>query len=164
MNQSKAILNKMRSFMKKDQFKEALSLYEDCHFKTDRMHLFAIKCCQKANSFELGKQIISSNGLSGGENIFLSTALIDFYGHFADISSAFYIFERMEYAKRTPIFCNAMMTALMATDFSEDGMAIYFAHSHLHSDVSHLLALRACVKTQNRLVDIDNEYNDDRLF
>ena len=74
--------------------KDALELYQnidisDTHIKKDVIsHCLALKACMKSNNFESGKNLCKHFEFEFEKgNIRMQTALIEFYGHFGEISS-----------------------------------------------------------------------------
>ena len=136
----------MRALMKQNRFSEALSLYEEGkNLKNGHIYSLAVKCCQKLNDFDAGKRIISSIDPKN-TNVFLSTALIDFFGHFGDIRRALNVFDSVQKREKNAICIGSMMKALNKNKKFEQSLLLHENYSQINNDVTHLLALIAAKK------------------
>ena len=142
----------LTGFANHKRFDEALSMYNEHHsLHHDVVHLVALRICRESGNGQCGQSIISKvvvdteYGVRTQCSIELLNSAIDFHGHFGDLDGAQSLFMAMSSTKRDAVSLNCMMTSYLRNDSPTECIAVYEDHGHLHDDVSHLLALRACV-------------------
>eukprot|EP01083_Nonionella_stella_P092960 260353_1 len=128
---------------------DALRIYDEyTELHNDILHLQAIHSCIKRNDLSKGKHIHQT--LQNNSNIKIKSALIDFYGHCGDLSTAWNIFDSIGMSQLNVICVNSMMTALVHNGKYEEVLTLYgkYFDSFLN-DTSHILAIKACINTKN---------------
>ena len=120
---------------------DALSIYDEYgSFHNDISHNLALKACTHSESFQRGIQI--HRGLQS-LNMHLSNTLIDFYGHFGDITTAMRIFEGIAISQIDSVSVNNIIKAVVHNEQYQIGLDLYRKYEHLTDDISHVLALKA---------------------
>ena len=139
-------------YLRNNQNFEALELYKEYGaLQSDVTHLLAIKACINANDYEYGQRIIHHLNASNNKNsVQLLCTFIDFYAMFEDIDRAKKIFVSIPHNKINNVLINAMMNALIKNNDSARAVSVYQKYSALHDDTSHLLAIKACMDTDNK--------------
>ncbi len=85
------------------------------------------------------------------QNMYINTALINAYGHFSEIQSSFQLFQKITPDKRNVVVVNSMMTALIHNRYIKKAIELYDEPQFelLKDDISHLLAIKACIMSNN---------------
>ena len=133
-------------------------------------HLTAIKGCIVANEYERGVAIdervgpnskldfksdlklesdsISNSKYSGTKitDIFISSALVDFYGTFGIVERAEVIFKSINPTEINTVCINAMMKAFLKNGHYERVLEVYHEFESFRDDISHLSALKATIE------------------
>ena len=135
----------IKGYLHIGQNEKALQLYQKMESKDkDQVsHLFAIKACINSGDFVKGKHIHENiNCLDG---IAINNALIEFYGHFDDISTAKQIFESLPNIDK--VYCvGPMMAMYINHDKEEQALEMYDKFKCDSENVPHVLAIKACTK------------------
>eukprot|EP01083_Nonionella_stella_P141862 437849_1 len=143
----------MTALIKNQKYKNALALYEEYRaLQDDVMHLLAIKACIKTSDFKYGKEVIATNiGNDEAHSVKLYSALIDLYGACHDVDAAEAIYRCIPSDERDIVSMCSMMTCYLKNNANDECLRIYAAQSNDRSknNVSHLLALKACINTRN---------------
>merc|ERR1712129_553321 len=134
----------LKSLANNLQSEAALQMYDEQRIaaKVDNIsHLMAICACAKTKNYEKGKQIHSK--LTNPMPLQLKTALIDFYGHCADIAAAQTVFASISDSEKNAVCVNAMMSALAENEKYDKALALY--EDAKRKDITtHKLALKMC--------------------
>eukprot|EP01083_Nonionella_stella_P026725 73609_1 len=143
----------MKALINNAQFDTALSIYHDSsHFKDDSLHILAIQACAKSNTFDEGKQIIATNAMHSktkSNHMHLKTSLIDFYGTCGDIHEAIRTFNSIKHHQMNVCIVGAMMKAYINNGYFIECLRLYDNYHVLHDDLCHLLAIKACWKSND---------------
>ena len=109
-----------------------------------RRLLFAVKACSNASDIEQVHALIrrrSAEWLS----VEVGNALIAKYRAFKDLVSAHAVWHELGDAQRRDGgSLSALMAALIVNTCGDEALTLYDAHSHLHCDAAHALAIKAC--------------------
>eukprot|EP01083_Nonionella_stella_P030968 84878_1 len=156
MNEAEAIFNSFESqhigiidcmmsvYIANGGNKQALYLYDKSKSNHDNIsHVLALKACINANDFDKGLRIHSV--LGHASDIFIQTALIDFYGKFGHIQSAADIFFTVSDELKTIVVVNAMMEAYIHCDLNHEAVNLFTELNDLEPDlVSYRTVFKAC--------------------
>ena len=86
------------------------------------------------------------------QNHFINTSLITFYGHFGDTESAVTVFRDSIHFNVASL--NALMTVLTEHRLHQNALEIYSEfereHGMKYDDITHLLALKLCINTNDQ--------------
>eukprot|EP01083_Nonionella_stella_P061012 159097_1 len=152
----------MKALVHNKRNKEALQLYEQYDALNDDVsHMLAIQACINMNDMDTGKTLHAAIDAKH-YTIQLYSTLIEFYGHFGDITTAFHLFESMiTDAERDSVCVNGMMNQLLKNGFYEQCVELYEKYQSLNNEVSHLLALKACISLDDfaKCKDIELKIN-----
>eukprot|EP01083_Nonionella_stella_P023873 66025_1 len=139
----------MKSYINNDYSKEAIFLYDESFERNkcnDTTHLFAIKACANLNDSERGEAIIQSlNHRQSTLSHELLNTIIDFYGQFTNVDAAESVFHSISKHRLNAININAMMTCYSNNHYHDKCLNLYQRHTRMRDDVSHLLAIKACI-------------------
>eukprot|EP01083_Nonionella_stella_P050996 135444_1 len=138
----------MQALMHNDGYTDAVSLYDTwTTLRNDRTHVLAIKSCihLEENGLHKGKEIHPHIIDLTKRNTFIATAWIDFYGHFGEMQSAFHVFQNIK--QKNAICCNSIMKTCITNGLCNDALSIYDTFDTLRNDTTHLLAIQACIHT-----------------
>eukprot|EP01083_Nonionella_stella_P180454 643579_1 len=105
--------------------------------------------CQKSGNFVIGTEIISTYIDYRKISNKTLNAIIGFYGAFNEIHSAESVFESIPKQNVNTININALMTCYLRNNKTNKCMALYQENHELLDNISHLLALKACIKSRN---------------
>ncbi len=132
-----------------EQYKNALELYDKYNALTDNVsHLLAIKSCTHSDNAIKGLAIIEN--INDSElTTELKTSLIEFYGTFGDMINAFKMWEGIEQNERNEYVISNIMKAMMSNGLNEKALQLYDEYELLNDSVLNLMALRACMNTNN---------------
>ena len=143
----------MKVYINNDCPQKALLLY-DKYDNNLITHGLALKACINCNDFQKGKSIHSK--LIKQNDKFIdgkfASRLIDFYGHFGEIFIAENIFKSMSNNQIDSFMINSMMNVyLNNTGDYHKILEIYknFKSRSILNEVSHNIALTACIKMDN---------------
>eukprot|EP01084_Bolivina_argentea_P300117 517402_1 len=127
--------------------------YEIADFSINVSKLISIcyKCPEKL------KQIYSL--IKHTDDIFIKTALINALGKIHKIPSAEKIFNSITDKQRNIISINAMITALVNNEQYDNALELYDKYNKLSDNTSHLLALKACINSDNYMKGKDIHHN-----
>eukprot|EP01083_Nonionella_stella_P155451 502167_1 len=113
----------------------------------DISHILAIKACRQSKYWDKGTQIhsniIAKKHMIG--NTHVSNTLIDLYGCQGNIDNALKLFDGVRRKSKTSSTLNAMMKGLIHNTESKKALLLYKTLHELHDDISHLLAIKACI-------------------
>eukprot|EP01084_Bolivina_argentea_P262938 444872_1 len=129
-NQTLDIYNKYRS----------LSLIDDIS------NTLAIKACIVSSNFKKGKEIIDN--MSNMNNTTVNNILIAFYSHFGDLIKALQIFNGI-LNKKDVISVSSLMKGYVDNKCFEEALTLYENNIELNDDICHVLAIKACIGTNN---------------
>eukprot|EP01083_Nonionella_stella_P101230 286739_1 len=137
----------MKALVKNQRNHELLLLYEEHpSLNNDVTHMYALQSCINNNDYSTGKRII------GNINVALSSAqlqntIINFYGHFGDLKNASDAFTRLENGTKTAEIANVnvMLKSYVNNGCNKECLSLYENYKHLANDISHTLALKACI-------------------
>eukprot|EP01083_Nonionella_stella_P221530 791376_1 len=136
----------MKSYIKNKQNNNALRLYDAYpHLHNDIIHLLAVTACTNTINYEKGRQIHAH--ITIDKNIKIKNALIHFYGKCNDFDSAQRVFLSVPKAQMTAQTIGCMMQIYIKNELYHDAMTLYDSFEPLKDDISHLLALKACIGT-----------------
>eukprot|EP01084_Bolivina_argentea_P312623 541245_1 len=139
----------MKAYNNNGYYKQSLQIYNKYEkLQNDLCHLLAIKACLYTNNFKKGTKIHSKIELERTRfQIEISTALIEFYGHFNEVDCAYNIFQLLHHKKRSDVVINTMMTALISNNFYQKALVLYDECKSNNNDILHLLALQTCINS-----------------
>lgn len=124
---------------------------DDASDKDDISHVLALKACILTDAQENGQQIhISVKSDDSRCSIQLKGALIEFYGHFLDVAMMQTIFNSISAADKNSVCVGAMMKGYAQNEMHHEALRVYDAHAALHNNVTHVLALTACLNSDDR--------------
>eukprot|EP01083_Nonionella_stella_P213419 769793_1 len=151
---------------------DAMRLYDAFRsLHDDISHVLAIKACANTMNLAKGMEI---HGAATEQNacirtVELNNALIDMYGRCGDIHKAMNIFNAIQDNQRSTVSINSIMNVSIHKDLNESALSIYInpKYNGLRDDLSHTLAIKACIKlkdfaqgqgiiTQNNLLETDS--------
>lgn len=144
---NKVTLNTMMKCLSSNQLNnQALSLFRKNKDLTDDIsHLLAIKACVQLNDIRYGQSIIERLGTLKHRRVELLNTIIDFHGSIGDSDNVRSLFREINYRKRDSITLNSTMKALGKCNDYGQSLQLYEEHPHLRDDISHLLAIKACI-------------------
>ena len=127
---------------------KALQLYQSMQIKSDlSLHRLSLKACRNCNDLKSGEWIIESNKLhtANGENsedfIRLKTTLIDFYGHFKQMSAAQNVFDATPNNLRDAACINAMIKAYGSNECMQSAHNLFSQYRHLANKQTFVILL-----------------------
>ena len=126
---------------------KALDLY-DTISKDNVSHLLGIKACINTGNFSKGRSIHSAINVKTADSQ-IKTVLIELYGHFGAVGDAENIFNSIDDRKMNIICIGAMMKVYVNNGDSKQALKLYDRFSSLNNDVTHLLAVKACIESRN---------------
>ena len=130
--------------------KKALALYSKYYELQDNIsHMLAIKACVDIKDQQRGRDIIEKKLRNNHPNNAIKTAMIDFYGQFGDIQNAQRIFNSISKNDRDVITIGAMMRTYVINGDNDKAMDLYTTNTAINDNVSHILALKACINGNN---------------
>ena len=133
----------MRALVDNHRNDEALMLYDRYHAMNDDVsYILALRACINIDDMEKGK-VIHSGIDRKYYSIKMKSTLIDFYGHFGDISTAINIFDTIDDEQRDNVSINGMMTQFIKNGLNQQCLELHEKYKYLNDDISHLLALKA---------------------
>ena len=148
----------MKVFISHCQYTEALKLFDETGDSNNAItHTLAIKACKGCNDDihrMRGHAMIQKVENRYSDDLLLKNTMIDFYGHFGDISSALRVFESIPNAMKTTSNINAVMTALTENGDYEYALRVYQQYESLQNEVTDLLALKAAKQTDRKNIGI----------
>eukprot|EP01083_Nonionella_stella_P158032 513766_1 len=159
----------MKAWIQHGQHEHALNLYE--RFETysvlnEISDTLALKTCVALNDVKRGKRIINGINMKRVQSSNLWSALIQFHGHFGKYTESFHIFNRLTEDKKTTLVINSFMTVCLEHDYDGIVLDLYdkYEPSALHDQVSHLLAIKACIKQRDlhKGIEICNKIDLDK--
>ena len=105
----------------------------------------ALKACINSNAFAKGKRIILQNITANinKHSTELQNTIIHFYAHFGDLSTALFVFDKIN-SKPTAVINGAMHACLSNKD-SKQCLAVYDTYPNNANNVCHTLAIKACL-------------------
>ena len=125
-------------------YQQALQFYTQyVPFIDSFSHTMAIKACIGTENIEKGYDIIDK--LNNNNSIQSKNVLIEYYGHFGDISKALNLFNSISMEDKDGISVSAMMAAYIKNEHFDQALDLYHTYYKLNDDISHVLALKACV-------------------
>eukprot|EP01083_Nonionella_stella_P270015 913936_1 len=143
----------MKCFIRNEHYADALELYDQYNNACDNdiLHLLAVKACTKRDAFDRGKCIIDSLN-TPSQHMHLKHTLIDFYGHFGDISTAEIIFDSISDDDKEISSIGAMMNAYYDCKLYSQCIDLFKSiteeWTHLQADiVCYTIVLLACFHT-----------------
>eukprot|EP01083_Nonionella_stella_P072207 194514_1 len=116
------------------------------HGLDDVAHMLALQACSHTNAYDYhkGKYLIAHHI---GHHLLCIThvnnALLDFWGHFNAMNEAEIVFNKMQ--NKDTVSINSMMKSYVKNGYYDAALCVYNTYGHLLDDVSHLLAVKACL-------------------
>ena len=142
----------MTALILNGQNHEALAMhYRFESLNNDVTHLLALKASKNSGDYHFGLQLIEKHidFERGNHSVELMNSMIDFLGDIGDIDAAMNVFRAVSEEKQNAVTLNVMMTCFLNQHEIEKVLELYTAMTHLHDDVSHLLALKSCIESKN---------------
>ena len=127
-------------------------------------HMLALKACGEIKAIDLGMDIIA-NRISESDrlrNTQIVATIISFYGNVLKLDDAVAVFEDIEDDEKTVVTVNAMMSSFVANERGEDALDLYGQYLEgaiKLNDISHVLALKACLETANLEKTLEIHYH-----
>lgn len=144
------IASMMKLHLQNNENESALTLYDKYHDRDNGIiHLFAIKACGNTLNHQKGKEIHNKIESKLTDNIKLKNALIHFYGKCDDLSAAKKLFESISNKQMNAQSIGCMMQMYAEHELYNQALEIYDNYDSLKDDISHLLAIKACSKSDN---------------
>ena len=145
-----------------------LQLMKDCDYKIKKNDIDHSKNIIKLitrhkNDIQTIKKIhclIDMNQFT--QNIFLKNALINAYGECKHINQAKNVFDTIDNQQMDCITIGAMMKVFIKNNCNDDVIALHQEYNSINNDVTHMLALQACINKndhQTGLQIIENNIN-----
>eukprot|EP01083_Nonionella_stella_P092961 260356_1 len=141
----------MTAYLKNAQYHNVIQLHEQYRCNElidDTSVLLAIKACTNTKDYTKGMDIIRDHNVNTA-SIELRNTLIEFYGSCGDIKRAFDTFDHISDDTRDVFALSNIMKACIANDMNLKALELYDTYHALNDNVSHLLALKACINTRN---------------
>eukprot|EP01084_Bolivina_argentea_P084318 152528_1 len=127
----------------------ALEIYDKyTEINNNVNHLLAIKAAGNDNNFEKGILIHENIDLCENNNNYdtmLLSVLIDFYGKFGKINEAEKLFNILDDKHKNIGLIDCMMTVYINNGGNKQALYLYDKCKEFHDDISHVLALKACI-------------------
>ena len=148
MNNGVTLNSMMTVFINNEKYDDALSLFDTYQFfRNDVSYILAIRACIFIPDYETGKHLIQCNKLlqQYHNNTHLLNTLIEFYGHFNDLSNASQVFDEIKTDTKDEYTVISMMKAYINQDEYRQALDLYHDISdELKTDSSNIMAINAC--------------------
>ena len=138
----------MNAYLKNNLGIQALSIYDEMDdlSKDNVSHLAALKACIQTNNFDKGRDIHALIMLSE-HGIELQTTLMEFYGHFGDITMVETIFNSINNKNSQSV--GIAMKICLENGHNKKALSVYQKFYALTNDITHVLAIKACINAPN---------------
>lgn len=148
----------IKLFVNNNKNNKALKLYDQYNkydiFIDDISNILALQACMNLKDKKKGYEIISKiddNNKNKRLSIELETTLMKFYSQFNDLSMCQSVFDGIPDSEKNVISVNCMIQSCVDNDWIEYGLQLFDQYYSIliNNPISHILALNACIKTNN---------------